>query len=524
MYRLALRISVVELRPKEFPRSWRLLNMETIVGSRDREENGTGNSHHLLFIPMIMQAHFAPAIRLAEKLSARGLKIIIVTISKHAESLNKIYTPEGLLKLGLSVEVVEDPKIDPKLPGAWSPLNVAKCMEESCRPLQQRLLGKKKAGSPYPTCMLADKFFTWSKEYAEQLDIPRYAYISYAAVTTRLMQVYHEFEDDLKQIPDGPGWQRGWYEIFHGKPGLEFLSSASDLPGVSRSSGWFDFVIEVGRTICTADGVVMNSFSELESKAVEAIRNGSSGSRRQKATRVFPIGPISDLRSFRNESYVSNTDDSHAECMEWLEKQPTKSVLYVCLGSQVVLEKEQIGHFARALDASQQTFLWVLSKRRGNFSILDDVLPEGFLTRTCGRGLVVTGWVGQLQVLAHPSVVGFVSHCGWQSVLESMTFGVPIIGWPHGAEQHFNCRYVQQVLKAGIGIRDVDNRALIVDQLEFENAFKLFSREKLGKALAFNAASFARKAAAAVSRGGSSNEAIDELIESIKQPREIHEN
>ncbi|OAE19995.1 hypothetical protein AXG93_4805s1110 [Marchantia polymorpha subsp. ruderalis] len=372
--------------------------METIVGSRDREENGTGNSHHLLFIPMIMQAHFAPAIRLAEKLSARGLKIIIVTISKHAESLNKIYTPEGLLKLGLSVEVVEDPKIDPKLPGAWSPLNVAKCMEESCRPLQQRLLGKKKAGSPYPTCMLADKFFTWSKEYAEQLDIPR------------------------------------------------------------------------------------------------------------------------------NESYVSNTDDSHAECMEWLEKQPTKSVLYVCLGSQVVLEKEQIGHFARALDASQQTFLWVLSKRRGNFSILDDVLPEGFLTRTCGRGLVVTGWVGQLQVLAHPSVVGFVSHCGWQSVLESMTFGVPIIGWPHGAEQHFNCRYVQQVLKAGIGIRDVDNRALIVDQLEFENAFKLFSREKLGKALAFNAASFARKAAAAVSRGGSSNEAIDELIESIKQPREIHEN
>lgn len=120
------------------------------------------------------------------------------------------------------------------------------------------------------------------QEYAEQLDIPRYAYISYAAVTTRLMQVYHEFEDDLKQIPDGPGWQRGWYEIFHGKPGLEFLSSASDLPGVSRSSGWFDFVIEVGRTICTADGVVMNSFSELESKAVEAIRNGSSGSRRQK--------------------------------------------------------------------------------------------------------------------------------------------------------------------------------------------------------------------------------------------------
>lgn len=164
-----------------------------------------------------------------------------------------------------------------------------------------------------------------------------------------------------------------------------------------------------------------------------------------QATRVFPVGPISDLRSFRNESYVSNTDDSHAECMEWLEKQPTKSVLYVCLGSQVVLEKEQIGHLARALDASHQTFLWVLSKGRGNFNTLDDVLPEGFLTRTCGRGLVVTGWVGQLQVLAHPSVGGFVSHCGWQSVLESMTCGVPIIGWPHVAEQHFNCRYSARV-------------------------------------------------------------------------------
>lgn len=120
------------------------------------------------------------------------------------------------------------------------------------------------------------------QEYAEQLDIPRYACASYAAVTTRLMQVYHEFEDDLKQIPDGPDWRRDWYEIFQGKPGLEFLSSASDLPLASKSRGWFDFAIEIGRNICTADGVVMNSFNELESKAVEAIRNGSPGSRRQK--------------------------------------------------------------------------------------------------------------------------------------------------------------------------------------------------------------------------------------------------
>ncbi|KAG6546101.1 hypothetical protein Mapa_012507 [Marchantia paleacea] len=491
--------------------------METTAGSLNGNGNGIGIAPHLLFIPMIMQAHFVSAIRLAEKLSARGVKITIVTINKHAESLNRIYTPEGLRKLGINVEAVDDLKVDPKCLEPWSPIHMSKGMEQVCRPLKQRLIAKKKAGLPYPTCMLADRFFTWAKDFSDQLDIPRYAYASYAAVTTRLMQIYYEFEDELRELPDGPDWTQNWYNTFHDKPGLEFLSSESDLPAATLANGWFDFAIEIGRNICTGEGIVINSFSELESAAIEAILNGSHGSMRQKVTRVFPIGPISDLSNFRNDSFVGNVEDAHAECQEWLEKQPTKSVLYVCLGSQVCLDREQIGHLARALEASQQRFLWVLSRGRGNFSTLDDVLPEGFLTRTRRWGKIVTGWVGQLEVLAHPSIFGFVSHCGWQSLLESMTCGVPILGWPQFAEQHFNCRYLQEVLKAGIGITDTNIST--VEQRDFENAFRTFMSEKRGRAVAFNAATFGLKAAASVSTGGSSDKAIDELIESFKHPR-----
>ncbi|KAG6552027.1 hypothetical protein Mapa_006333 [Marchantia paleacea] len=474
-----------------------------------RYGNAFESPPHLLMVPMVQQAHVATAIRFAKKLSKRGVRITFVTLKKHADLMRKSYSPAVLQKLHITIEGLDDYQSIP------SPLELSAGMKPVFQPLAQKLIANKKAGLPGPTCILADRFLTWIK-VADELEIPRYAYASNAAITTRLMQVHHEIVDRLEAVPDGPDWYRLMFEEINKMPGLEFLRSYQDIPPVSKENGWFQFFLSIGEGICTADGIVFNSFTELEGTTIEHIRNAFPGRPDLKVAPVFPIGPVSTLEDFQNESFIGDImEDSHEECLEWLEIQPTKSVLYVCLGSQVRLFGEQISHLARALEASQQRFLWVLSKGNNNFQTAYDVLPPGFSERTSGRGKVVTGWVGQLEVLAHPSVLGFMSHCGWQSVLESLTCGVPILGWPHFAEQHLNCRYVQEILHAGLRVAEKDFEEM-VEQHEFENSIKTFMTEKAGTAVAETAAEIKLKAAEAVASGGSSDLALDELVKYFK--------
>ncbi|BBN15833.1 protein MpUGT31 [Marchantia polymorpha subsp. ruderalis] len=465
---------------------------------------------HLLMVPMVQQAHISTAIRFAKKLSKRGVIITFVTLKKHAEQMRKSYSPAVLLKLNITIEALDDYQCMP------TPLHLAAGMKPVFQPLVQKLKANKKAGLPGPTCILADRFLTWMKEVADELDLPRYAYASNAAITTRLMQVHHEIKDKLIAVPDGPKWILSIFEEINKMPGLEFLRVYQDIPPVSKENGWFQFFLSIGEGFATADGIVFNSFSELEGTTIQHIHNAFPGRPDLKVAPIYPIGPLSTLEDFQNELFTGDAmEDSHEECLDWLALQPTKSVLYVCLGSQVRLFGEQISHLARALESSQQKFLWVLSKGRNNFQTADEVLPPGFSERTRGRGKVVTGWVGQLELLAHRSMRGFMSHCGWQSVMESLTYGVPILGWPHFAEQHLNCRYVQEILHAGLRVAENDGLEM-VQQHEFESSIKIFMDEAEGHAAAKGAAEIKLKAAAAVASGGSSDLALDELARSFR--------
>ncbi|KAH0980996.1 hypothetical protein GBA52_008173 [Prunus armeniaca] len=142
--------------------------------------------------------------------------------------------------------------------------------------------------------------------------------------------------------------------------------------------------------------------------------------------------------------------DEETWIMKWLNKMERSYVVYICFGSEYFLSKEQIKEIAHGLELSKVGFIWAIRFPKEERSTrVEEVLPEGFLQRVGEKGVIVEGWAPQAKILQHSSVGGFVSHCGWNSVLESIKFGVPIIAMPMHLDQPINARLVEEV---GVGV------------------------------------------------------------------------
>ncbi|XP_052619585.1 UDP-glycosyltransferase 88B1-like [Lactuca sativa] len=188
-----------------------------------------------------------------------------------------------------------------------------------------------------------------------------------------------------------------------------------------------------------------NTFVGFEERAVDALREG----------KCIPNGPTPPIYFIGPLIAGGNhVDPSENECLKWLNSQPIKSVVFLCFGSQGVLKKEQLKEIAIGLEKSEQRFLWVVrdpppddkktdSNSGGGKEVgLDAILPDGFKGRIGDKGMVVKNWAPQPAILSHESVGGFVSHCGWNSVLEAVVAGVPLVAWPLYAEQKMNRVYL----------------------------------------------------------------------------------
>lgn len=152
---------------------------------------------------------------------------------------------------------------------------------------------------------------------------------------------------------------------------------------------------------------------------------------------MLPVGPMLPSVYFSALNSALDNLEGKDPCLQWLDKQPDGSTLYISFGSVAILSLTQLHELALGLEASGQRFLLVVRSTQD----ADSLLPEGFEERTKERGFVVNGWAPQLWVLSHDSVGGFLTHCGWNSSLESICRGVPMLTWPIQAEQAMNARY-----------------------------------------------------------------------------------
>lgn len=191
-----------------------------------------------------------------------------------------------------------------------------------------------------------------------------------------------------------------------------------------------------------SNGILFNTVGEFD-------HIGFLYFRRKLGLPVWPVGPV--LLSSENRTNVGKKGSFSPElCIDWLNTKPATSVLYVSFGSMNTISASQMKQLAMGLEESGKNFIWVVRPPIG-FDINSEFkgkewLPEGFEERIkeSRRGLLVHNWAPQVEILSHESVSAFLSHCGWNSVLEALSHGKPIIGWPMAAEQFFNVKLLEE--------------------------------------------------------------------------------
>jgi len=303
--------------------------------------------------------------------------------------------------------------------------------------------------------LVTDLFGTDLFDLGKELGIPTYLY--YTSTAMCLLFVFHfprldeTVSCDFQDMPD-PVCLPGCVPI-HGK---DFFESAHN-----RQSEGYSMVLQHIKKYGLADGIFVNTFFDLEPGAIRGLQTEDPN-----RPPVYPVGPI--IRS------GLDPDDDNYECLRWLDRQPTASVLFVSFGSRGSLSNEQCHELAVGLERSGQRFLWVVRGTNGTHDEEDPFkfLPYGYLDRIKERGLLVPSWAPQIKVLSHGSTGGFLTHCGWNSILESMVHGVPVIAWPLGAEQKMNALMLDEGLRVALrpkvgedGLVEADEIAKVVNDL-----------------------------------------------------------
>lgn len=261
-------------------------------------------------------------------------------------------------------------------------------------------------------------------------------------------------------------------------------------------------------------GIIINTVLELEPYAIKSIVVD------ENTPPLYHVGPIIKLKA---GEAASKDQKSEEAITSWLDSQPPASVVFLCFGSWGSFDFEQITEIACALELSGQLFLWSLRRPTQEKESIDlqkdyenynEVLPEGFLERTAGRGKVI-GWAPQMTILSHPAVGGFVSHCGWNSTLESIWCGVPIAAWPMYAEQQLNAFELVRELGLAVEIKMdyVKGTDCLVKADEIERGiWCLMQKESETRKKAKEMKGICRKATA---KGGSSYTSVGQFMEDL---------
>ncbi|KAK1631152.1 hypothetical protein QYE76_005467 [Lolium multiflorum] len=267
---------------------------------------------------------------------------------------------------------------------------------------------------------------------------------------------------------------------------------------------------EGGRGVASAVGLVMNTCRELEGDFIDAIAVHPS-SMDQK---IFAVGPLNPLL----DGSTRTSGETRHECMEWLDAQPPASVLYVSFGTTSSFRGEQIVEMAAALKGSKQRFIWVLrdADRANIFAdsgeSRHDKLMTEFTTETEGTGLVITGWAPQLEILAHSSTAVFMSHCGWNSTLESLGHGKPILAWPMHSDQPWDAELLCKYLRVGLLVRPWKKYDQVVPAEAIQEVIEEAMLSENGMEMRQRAKVLGEAVRASVAKGGSSSQDMDNFI------------
>ncbi|XP_056177267.1 anthocyanidin 3-O-glucosyltransferase 5-like [Syzygium oleosum] len=368
----------------------------------------------------------------------------------------------------------------------------------------------------YPRALVVDVFCTQAFGVASELGIPTYSFFTMSATmlafSLYLPTLDREVTGELVDLPE-PVRVPGCPPV---RP-EDLLDQAKD-----RKNEEYRWLLYHFSRLPMAAGIFLNTWEALEPGSLRTLREDSFY-RNVPVPPVHAIGPL--VHEDGDAEGLRSTD---AECLAWLDRQPGESVVLVSLGSGGTLTREQQAEMAWGLELSQQRFLWIVRKpadasaSAAFFNVGSDeeddptkYLPQGFLEKTREVGMLVPSWAAQVAILSHPSIGAFLSHCGWNSSVESLARGVPMIAWPLYAEQRTNAAMLAE--DVDVAIRpSVEEGRKVVGRKEIERVVRAVMRGEEGKRMRRRAREIRDSSVESLSHGGSSDASLAVVCEDWK--------
>ncbi|KAJ9163462.1 hypothetical protein P3X46_023128 [Hevea brasiliensis] len=456
---------------------------------------------HLLVFPYPAQGHSLPLLDLTHQLSLRNFTITIITTPKNLPTLSP------LLSFHPRIQTLILPlPSHPSLPGGVE--NVKELGNAGNLPiiaalskLYHTIIQWFRSHPNPPVSLISDFFLGWTLRLANEINIPRFAFFSSGAFLAAVADHCWNNLETVKtldvvgfvDLPRSPSFK------------------AEHLPSIFRLYEEYDPDWQVVREGMLANtlsfGCIFNSCEALEGEYLGFLK------KKMGHERVFGVGPLSLLGP--DHSSRGNPDSgSFAHVFDWLDGCPDGSVVYVCFGSQKLMSKAQMEALASGLEKSMARFIWVV--KMGTTQQVEDgygIVPHGFEERIAGRGLIIRGWSPQVMLLSHRAVGGFLSHCGWNSVLEGIVNGVLILAWPMEADQFVNGKLLVEDL--GVAVRVCVGADSVPDSDELGKVIGESMNGVGYEGEKMRAKGLKAKAVGAVRDGGRSSKDLDELVNEL---------
>ncbi|KAJ7946737.1 Glycosyltransferase [Quillaja saponaria] len=466
---------------------------------------------HAVLIPLPFQGHINPMLQVAKILHSKGFHITFVNTEFNHKRLLKSRGANALDGLpDFQFETIPDGLPPTDVDDTPEINSLCDSTSKNCLVPFLNLVAKlnqyaSSGLNPPVSCIFSDRAMSFSVKAAEEFSIPVVLLCAMSACWYLGVSRYHSLiYKDLASIKDesyltNEHLDEDWV------PGMKSLR-LRELPSffhlTDPNDPFMEFIMaEVGRA-SKASAIILNTFDELECNVLNNLSSTSPP--------IYTMGPlhmlVNQIPQNNLVSFGTNLWKEDTGCLQWLESKEPRSVLYVNFGSTTVMSGHQILEFAWGLANSKKSFLWII--RPDLFEGDSGILLSEFVNETKNRGLVAS-WCPQEQVLSHHSIVGYLTHCGWNSTMENLSCGVPMVCWPFFADNQVACKLACS--EWGIGM-EIDTN---VKRDEVTNLVNELMEGEKGKEMKQKAMEWKKKAEDATGPNGSSYMNWDKLIKEV---------
>ncbi|GFP81625.1 UDP-glycosyltransferase 74e2 [Phtheirospermum japonicum] len=446
---------------------------------------------HCLILPFPLQGHINPMLQFSKRLKHKGVTRVTIAVTRFF-----LKNAEHFPAASFPVETISDGFDDGGADKVGPEEYYHRCWETGSGTLAQ-LLEKLRSSGSNVDCLIYDPFFPWALDVAKKFGLMAAMFFTQSNSVNNIY--FHAYKGDLK-VPLSEAEIR----VPGGLPVLRPADMPSFIGEYESDPERSEMMIKQFRNVDKVDWVFVNTFYELEQEVTEWMA---------KFLPVRTIGPTIpssylDKRLPDDKSYDLSVFKPVTEpCIKWLNKKPKRSVIYVSFGSFAQPRADQMEELALALKTTKMGFLWVVRASE------EPKLPKNYRDEISDEnGLIVT-WCHQLDVLAHDAIGCFVTHCGWNSTLEALSSGVPMVALPQWSDQSTNAKFVGDVW--GMGIRANLDETGIVRREEITRCVEYVMDGETGEEIRTSAVKWKRLAREAVDEGGSSNRNIEEFVSAL---------